>query len=55
MKKVKVYELAYCRSGDKGDISNVGVLAHNKKNYEILLKQITPEKVIKHFKGMVKG
>lgn len=55
MKKVKVYELAYCRSGDKGDISNVGVLAHNRENYEILLKKITPEKVIKHFKGMVKG
>ena len=26
-RKAEVRDLAYCRSGDKGDISNVGVLA----------------------------
>jgi len=55
MKKVQVRELAYCRSGDKGDISNVGVLAFNRGNYEILQKKITPKKIKDHFKGMVKG
>ena len=55
MKKVEVRELAYCRSGDKGDISNVGVLAFNEKNYEILLKQLTPERIKAHYKGIVKG
>ena len=55
MKKVEVRELAYCRSGDKGDISNVGVLAFNEKNYQILLKQLTPERIKAHYKGMVKG
>ena len=55
MKKVQVKELAYCRSGDKGDISNVGVIALKPENYEILKKKITPEKIKEHFKGMVKG
>ncbi len=54
-KKVEVRDLAYCRSGDKGDISNVGVLALNEKNYRILLKQLTPERIKAHYKGMVKG
>lgn len=55
MKKVELRQLAYCRSGDKGDISNIGVLAFNRENYEILKKQVTLEKVKRHFKGMVKG
>ena len=55
MKKVQLMELAYCRSGDKGDISNVGVMAFNRKNYEILLKKITPQKVKEHYRDMVKG
>ena len=55
MKIVQVRDLAYCRNGDKGDISDVGVLAFNRENYEILKKKITPEKVKAHFKGMVKG
>lgn len=55
MRKVQVRELAYCRSGDKGDISNVGVLAKNKEAYEILKRKITPERVKEHFRGMVKG
>lgn len=55
MKKVQVRELAYCRSGDKGDISNVGILAKDKKSFEILKKKLTPERIKEHFKGMVKG
>lgn len=55
MKKVRIGDLAYFRSGDKGDISNVGLLPFNRENYEILLKQVTPEKVKAHFKGQVKG
>lgn len=54
-KKVELRELAYFRSGDKGDISNVGVMALNRKNYEILLKKLTPESIKAHYKGMVKG
>lgn len=55
MKKFQLKELCYARSGDKGDISNIGLLALSKENYEIIRKKVTPELVKAHFKDMVKG
>lgn len=55
MRKVLLRDLAWARSGDKGDISDLGIMAFNEKNYEILKRQITPEKVKTFFKNMVKG
>ena len=55
MKKVKLAELAFARSGDKGDVSNIGLMAKSKNIYEFLLKTITPEKLKEYFGGMVKG
>jgi len=55
MKKVQLKELAYARSGDKGDVCNVGVMAKTKNVYEFLLKALTPEKIKAYYKGMVKG
>ena len=55
MKKVKLAELAFARSGDKGDVSNIGLMAKSKNIYDYLVKVITPEKVKEYFGGMVKG
>lgn len=55
MRKVKLNDLAFARSGDKGDVCNIGVMAKNTNIYNFLLKTITPEGVKNHFKGMVKG
>lgn len=55
MSKVLLKELAYTRSGDKGDISNVGILAFGKDNFEILRKQVTPQRVKEHYRDLVKG
>ncbi|MBU2498011.1 MAG: hypothetical protein KKE57_03855 [Proteobacteria bacterium] len=55
MKKVRLNELAFARSGDKGDVSNIGIMAKTKDIYDFLAKTVTPEKVKKHFKGMIKG
>ena len=54
-KKVRLSELALARSGDKGDISDIGLMAFNEKTYEILKKQVTPQLVKEHFKDWVKG
>jgi hypothetical protein len=53
--RVRLSELCYVRSGDKGDISNIGLLAFNGRNYEIIKKQVTPERVKGHFKEWVGG
>lgn len=55
MARIQLKELAFARSGDKGDVSNIGLMAKSKKIYHFLLKTITPERVKKHFGGMVKG
>ena len=55
MPKVLLKELAYTRSGDKGDVSNVGILAFNRANFEILRKQVTPQMVKEHYRDLVKG
>ena len=54
-KKVLLKELAYARSGDKGDVIDIGVQAFNQEAYDLLKKKMTPEKIKEHFKGDVKG
>ena len=55
MNKVRLYDLAHARSGDKGDTVNVGVIARNKEDYEFLASYLTAERVKEHFGPMVKG
>ncbi len=55
MKRVQLRQLAHARSGDKGDSSNVGVLAISPEAYAVLLRELTPERVKAHFKGIVRG
>jgi len=55
MAKVLLKELAYARSGDKGDVSNIGLMAKTRGIYEYLVKAVTPERVRELFKGMIKG
>ncbi len=55
MKRIQLRHIAHARSGDKGDSSNVGLLANNKEAYEIIKREVTPERVKEHFKSIVKG
>ena len=55
MKRVPLYAMAHARSGDKGDASNVGVLAYDDRGYEILREWLTPERVKTHFAGIIRG
>lgn len=56
MKKMAyLKEFAFARSGDKGDVANIGLLAKSDECYDIIKKEVTPEKVKSFFKGMVKG
>jgi hypothetical protein len=48
-------ELAYARSGDKGDVCNVGLLAFDDAAYAIIAREVTPERIKAHFGDMVRG
>ena len=53
--KIELLKLAHARSGDKGDTANVGVIALKDEYYPLLVREVTEEKVKKHFGAMVKG
>ena len=55
MKKIQLVDLAHARSGDKGDTVNVGVIARNAKDYDLLKSYLTENRVKQHFGEMVKG
>ena len=52
---MKLWEIAHSRTGDKGNISNVSLIAYDPKDYELIREKVTPERVKAHFKGMVHG
>jgi hypothetical protein len=52
---VKLREIAHSRTGDKGNISNISVIAYDEKNYPLLLDQVTSARVKTHFAGVVEG
>ena len=43
--KKSLRDIAYVRSGDKGDICTVGLIAKTPKDYPVILRSVTPEKV----------
>lgn len=53
--KVRLYEVAQARSGDKGDASNVGLIARTPEIWQLLREQATPERVQEHFRGVCRG
>jgi hypothetical protein len=55
MSKVRLFDLAHARSGDKGDTVNVGVIARRQEDFEFLKSYLTVERVKAHFGDMVKG
>lgn len=55
MAKRKLIELAHARSGDKGDMSNIGLIALKPEYYPILVREVTAERVKEHFTGVCLG
>ena len=52
---MKLRELAHARAGDKGDVSNISVIAHEPGDYAFLAEHVTAERVKVHFADIVKG
>ena len=53
--RVPLATIAHTRSGDKGDISNIGVIANDPRHYPMLVRELTAERVKAFFGGFVKG
>jgi len=55
MKKVPLREIAFTRSGDKGDTVNVGVIPYHEEDFELLKEKVTVERVQELYGELVKG
>jgi hypothetical protein len=52
---MKLRDIAHSRTGDKGNISNISVIAFDAKLYPLLVSQVTAERVKALFAGIVMG
>ena len=51
----RVFDLAFGRAGDKGDIANISVIARSSEAYQELKSKLTAERVKAHLGDLVKG
>jgi hypothetical protein len=52
---MKLRELAHSRAGDKGDTSNLSLIAYDPRDYEHLRRHVTAALVRAHFADLVRG
>ncbi len=55
MARARLYDIAHARSGDKGDASNVGLIARTPELYEVIRREVTRERVREHFAHVCRG
>jgi hypothetical protein len=53
--RLRVHDIAHARAGDKGDISNISVWVYDPKDYPLLKKQLTAERVKAAWPRLVRG
>jgi hypothetical protein len=54
-KTVPLVQIAFGRSGDKGDTSNIGLIARHQALLPVLKHQVMPERVQEYFGHLVQG
>ena len=52
---VRVYDLAHCRAGDKGNTSNVSVTAYEETDWAFLRDNLTEERVMAAYAHIAQG
>lgn len=52
---MQLKEIAHSRTGDKGNIANISVIAYRKADYALLEEKLTAENVKGFFAHIVKG
>ena len=52
---MKLRDIAHSRTGDKGDTSNISVIAFDINDYPVLERYVTAERVKAHFADIVQG
>jgi hypothetical protein len=51
----KLYDIAHCRAGDKGDTSILSLIAYDRVDYPLLVERVTAEAVREQLRGIALG
>ncbi|MDE2517477.1 MAG: hypothetical protein KGL12_15730, partial [Rhodospirillales bacterium] len=52
---MRVYDIAHARAGDKGNISNISVIAYDEAGWTILCRALTEQRVLAAFAHITAG
>ncbi len=52
---MKLRDIGHARTGDKGAIINVSLIAFDERNYVRLVRDVTAAAVKRHFAGLITG
>ncbi|MDQ5854395.1 MAG: hypothetical protein M3380_20460 [Chloroflexota bacterium] len=52
---MKLREIAHSRTGDKGNIANISLIAYDMEHFPMLQEQVTAERVKAWFRELVQG
>jgi hypothetical protein len=52
---MKLQDIAIARSGDKGNLATLSVIARDPAHYPLIERLLTVERVREHFRGVVRG
>lgn len=52
---MKLKEIAHSRTGDKGNISIISVIAYKEEEYPLIKEKVTVERLKEYFKDIVHG
>jgi hypothetical protein len=52
---MKLRNSAHSRTGDKGDIANISVIAFVATDYSFIEEHVTATRVARHFRDVIKG
>jgi hypothetical protein len=53
--KIKLYDIAHSRAGDKGNTLTLSLIPYQAEDYPMLCTQVTAEAVKQHLKDIVQG
>jgi hypothetical protein len=52
---MKLFDVAHCRAGDKGNTSTLSLIAYREEDYPLLARRVTAAAVARHLRGIVQG
>ena len=53
--RILVRDIAHARAGDKGNTSNVNIWVYDPKDFELLKRNVTPERLKREFPQLIRG